>query len=184
MLSPQFFKATARHRETFANLGFTEIGFKKLRRILNPDYRDDGGINFLDANGCYFGQIIYSRFHVPSPVDTDREQVVIAFRAVFEKDSFSCTNNTKSVFDSIPGQTVVRIHSNDAAEIYQRFVDNLKRGNEQPRRFSDLSALRSWFDSQAMEVFRYGVRKGLFIRMSDKEVALAQRKFPPPLPKT
>src|ERR1041384_6676427 len=43
-LSEQFWAATARQRQTFASLGFSELGFKKLKRILNPLHRDNGGI--------------------------------------------------------------------------------------------------------------------------------------------
>ena len=182
-LSPQCLVATVRHRETLRRLGFSEVGFKKLNRILNPLHRDDGGINFLDASRRHYGQLIYNRSHVPPPVNAVRERVVIAFTAVFKDEIFSYANNSNTPFDAVPRQKVVRISSNDAAQIYQRFVDDLKRRNEEPLHFSDLESLRNWFDSNAIEVFNHRVRKRLFIRMSDKEVAIARQKLPPPVAK-
>jgi len=181
-LSERFFQAISPHREAFQRLGFTELGFKKLKRVLNPNHRDDGGINYLDNTRCHFGQLIYNRSHVPPPVSTEREQVVIAFTAVFERGTLSFTNNTKTPLGSVPHHDVVRILSCDEAVIYQRFVEHLKCYNEQPRCFPNLQSLQNWFDANATEVFEYRVRRGLFIRMSDDEVAAARRKLPPPLP--
>jgi hypothetical protein len=162
-------------------LGFSELGFKKLGRILTPNYRDGGGINYLDASRCHFGQITYTKVHAPPPLDVDRESLVIAFTAVFEHGAMSCTNKTKTPYDSVPHHKVVRIPSKDVASIYQRFVELLKQRGEQPRRFPDLQSLKTWFDSNAREVFEDRVSRGLYILMSDDEVAAAQRKLPPPL---
>jgi hypothetical protein len=181
-LSERFFHATSLHRGAFKRLGFTELGFKKLKRVLNPNHRDGGGINYLDSSRCHYGQVIYNRLHVPPPVSTDREHVVIAFTAAFREGVLSYTNKAKTPFDSVPRHTVVRLQSDDTAALYQRFVEHLKQLNEPPRCFPDLPSLQAWFDSDAMEVFEYRVRQRLFIRMSDDEAAAALRKLPPPLP--
>jgi hypothetical protein len=183
-LSERFQQVAAEPREKFKQLGFSELGFKKIRRIINPNYRDTGGINFLGESRCHYGQLIYNKVHAPPPIDQDRESVVIAFTAVFEHELLSCGNNTKTPYDSLPHHKVVRIASNDVASIYQHFVALLKQRAEQPRRFPDLPSLQSWFDSNALEIFEDRVRRGLYIRMSDDEVAIARRKLPPPLPNT
>jgi hypothetical protein len=180
-LSERFFQAISPHREALKRLGFTELGFKKLKRVLNPNHRDDGGINYLDKTRCHFGQLIYNRSHVPPPVSTEREQLVIAFTAVFERGTLSFTNNTKTPLGSVPHHDVVRTPSGDGADIYPRFIKHLTHYNELPRCFPDLQSLQSWFDANATDVFEYRVRRGLFIRMSDDEVAAALRKLPPPL---
>ena len=182
-LSPRFFQVVGPYLQMLHSLGFQEMGFKKLKGILNPLHRDDGGINFLDSSRHHFGQLIYNKSHVPSPVNTDREKVVIAFSAIFEKDTVSYTNNTKTPFDSVPNHNVTRVQLNDAAQIYQQFVNHLGRRGEQPRHFPDQQSLQSWFDSNALEVFNHRVRKGLFVRMTDAEVAIARKKIPPPVPR-
>src|SRR5258708_1959302 len=111
-------------REAFGRLGFTDLGFKKVKRVLNPNHRDAGGINFLDSSRCHFGQLIYNRSHVPPPVSKDRERVVFAFTAVFCEATLSYSNNAKTPFDSVPGHEVLRIPSSDVAGIYQRFVEH------------------------------------------------------------
>jgi hypothetical protein len=183
-LSSGFFKATAAYRESLRILGLEEVGFKKLKRILNPYHRDDGGVNLLDRSHCHFGQIIYNKSHAPRPISKDQEHVVVAFTAVFEQGSLSFTNNARTAFDALPQQEVVRIASNDVTHIYRQFVDAVQKHGNPPLRFGDQQALRDWFDSNAMEVFSFRVRRRLFVRMSDEEVAVTRRRMPPPLPDT
>jgi hypothetical protein len=172
-LSSQFRKATAVPFQEFKKLGFVEQGFKKLTRVLNPNSRDMGGINFLDASRSQFGQLIYNRSAIPSSKD-ERETVVIAFTAVFENDNFSCTNHV-DFFEPIPNHNVVRLQSNDVAFIYGQFVQHLKQRPDSPRRFPDLLSLQAWFDSNAWEIFKFRVHRRTWVRMSDYEVALARR---------
>jgi hypothetical protein len=70
--------------------------------------------------------------------------------------------------------------SNDVAVIYQSFIDEVKKRTGQPRRFNDLNSLQAWFDSNAVEIFEDNVRRGIWVRMSDYEVAVANRDLPPP----
>jgi len=182
-LSARFLEFAAPYRQAFQVLGFQELCFKRLKGVLNPSHRDDGGINFLDSSRCHFGQLIYSKSHVRAPVNVDREQVVISFTAVFEKSAFSYSSYVKNPFDSPPNHKVVKIKSSDPQHIYQCFVNDLKRRSEQPRHFPDLESLQHWFDANTLETFNYRVRKGLFVRMTDAEVALARRNIPPPVPR-
>jgi len=68
--------------------------------------------------------------------------------------------------------------SNDVAAIYRAFVDELKKRTYQPRSFNDLESLKAWFDEDAVEVFEDNVRRGIWVRMSDYEVARAKRDLP------
>jgi len=140
-LSSGFVRATTGCRESLCNLGFNEVGFKKLKCILNPNHRDDGGINLLDRSRCHFGQLIYNKSHAPPPINRDREQVIVAFTAVFEEGTLNYTNNAKTAFDSVPHHAVVRIASNDVAHIYRRFVDAVQGHKEPPLRFANQKAL-------------------------------------------
>jgi hypothetical protein len=180
-LSTRFWAATARQREAFADLGFTGIGFKKLRRILSQLHRDDGGINYLDGSRCHFGQIIYHRLFVPAPVRADREHITIAFTAVFERGSLSYSNS-KSPFDPLPHHEVVRCSTPDVSQLYSKFVEHLNGRPQPPRHFADDQSLRRWFDANQVEVFEAKVRRRLILRMTDAEVETAQRRLPPPLP--
>lgn len=180
-LSTRFRQATALHRNKFKALGFTEQGFKRLKRILNPDSRDRGGINYLDASRCHFGQLLYFRHYLKS-IKAEKEGVVISFTAVFQNECVSCTNNPKSYLEPLPYHKVTRLKSNDVAEIYEQFLELVKKHPEQPRPFPDLQSLQAWFDSNAIELFEDCVRRGWWVKMSDYEVTLAQRKLPPPIP--
>jgi hypothetical protein len=181
-LSERFWAATARHRQAFAKLGFSELGFKKVKRLLNPLYRDSGGVNYLDGSRSHFGQMIYQKTHVPAPVGTDREHITISFTAIYDQGILSCVNN-RSPFDSLPHHEVVRHPSDDVEEVYREFLKLIKRRPKTPRRFADDDSLRRWFDANQQEVFQDRVRRGLFIKMTDAEIEVARRRLPPPLPK-
>lgn len=176
-LTQDFFSTTAKYREQFKTLGFTEQGFKKLKLVLNPNSRDRGGINYLDASRRHFGQLIYSKTFIPAR-GSELVNVVIAFTAVFSDEDFSCTNNPNPTFNHVPGHNVVRVKSNDLAAIYGTFVDELKNRTDQPRSFNNLESLKAWFDESAQEVFEDNVRRGIWVRMSDYEVARAKRDLP------
>lgn len=181
-LSVRFWEATARHRQDLRNLGFAALCYKRLTRILNPQHRDNGGVNYLDKTRSHFGQLIYNRTHVAPPVDIDKEQVTIVFTAIFERGSVSYTNN-KTPFESLPHHRVVRLPSDDVPLMYQQFVNHLKDSGKSPRHFPDDGSLRRWFDENQVEVFEDRVERNVFIKMSDAEVEIARRKLPPPLPK-
>ncbi len=179
-LSEHFLQTAASSRREFERLGFTEVGLKKLRRLLNPHHLDNGGINYIDASRRYFGQLIYNKTHVPLPINADREQVTIAFTAVFQHRTLSYTN-AKFGFDSPSLHEIVRRPSSDVASLHQAFIERLAQCSQPPRHFPDLPSFQVWFDSNAREMFESRVRRGLFIRMSDDEVEIARRILPPPL---
>jgi hypothetical protein len=180
-LCERFWRATARHREDFATLGFFELGLKKVKDFLDPVIRDNGGINYLHTSRAYFAQLVYNRAYVSAPIPTERERISIAFTAVFKQQVISYTNS-RNPFDSIPRYETVRLPSKDVPSLYRRFTEHLKRRAETPDHFPDDDSVRRWFDSSQLEVFEHRVRIGLFIKMTDAEVEAARRKLPPPLP--
>ena len=174
-LSEAFRKATASHREKFKQLGFVEQGFKKLKRVLNPNARDMGGINYLDDSRSYFGQIIYNRAYMPS-LQSEKENVVISFTAVFPNEVFSCTNHV-DFLEPVTNQNVLRLKSDDAGYIHEQFMDHLKQRKNSPRHFPNLQSIQEWFDSNALATFEFRVRRGAWVRMSDFEVEKARREL-------
>jgi len=172
-LSNAFRKAVAVHREKFTQLGFAELGFKRLTRVLNPNSRDTGGINFLGGSGRHFGQIIYNRSFFPK-VGSEVETVTIAFTAVFANETFSCTNHVEYL-EPVPNQNVIRFKSDDAEFLHEQFVRHLSQHTDLPRQFVDLASVQAWFDANARETFEYRVRRGSWVRMSDYEVEKARR---------
>lgn len=172
-LSDAFRKSTAVHRDKFKQLGFVEQGFKKNNRILNPNSRESGGINYLDTSRCYFGQVIYNRSQLSSQ-SSEKETLVISFTAVFPNEVFSCTNHV-DFLEPVPNTTVIRLKSDDAKFIYEEFVKHLAQRTDSPRHFPDMASLQGWFDSNAIAVFEYRVRQGAWQRMSDYEVEKIRR---------
>ena len=176
-LSESCLNATAVHRQKFKQLGFTEVGFKKLTRVLDVNHRDNGGINFLDSRRCYYGQLIYNKSYRPA-IEAEREKVLISFTAVFENEIQSFSNETTTPFESLPHHTVTRIELNDAGGMYEKFVEHLAQRTDKPRHFPDLESLRAWNDAEKLAVFEERVRQGKFVRMSDYEVTIARSKLP------
>ena len=110
------------------------------------------------------------------PTQEEKEIAVIAFTAVFENESFICTNQ-QDFFESVPNHNVVRHNSNDVDFIYGQFVQHLKQRTDSPRHFPDLPSLQAWFDANAREIFEFRVHRGSWVRMSDFEVEVARRKL-------
>lgn len=184
-LSPDFWQATKPHRRDFEQLGFTRCRLSKQIKILNPLIRDTGAIFYLDSSRRYFGQLLYNRHYQPSR-HAEINEIVIAFTAVFEHDSFSCTNNRKS-FDSLSSAKVCRLQSYDVHRIYHRFQEELQRRSDSPRTFPDVESIRQWFDARQIKNFEDRVRRGLFIPMSDGEIEAARAAMQPgspPAPQT
>lgn len=179
-LSDDCRKAITEYHDKFRQLGFSALNFKKLTRVLNPSYIDNGGINYLGGSSRYFGQLIYHKVNVPS-LNRTNEKVLVVFTAVYEKEIFSCTNNIQKEVAPLSRHHVVRIDSNDAELLYKEFIEQLKQRADQPCQFSDVQSLASWSDSSQFELFEQNVRKRLWVRMSDYEVAVARRKLPPQL---
>jgi hypothetical protein len=175
-LSESCLAAVTVHRQKLKEFGFAEVGFKKLGRLLNPNHRDNGGINFLDGSGCHFGQLIYNKSYYAGS-DAVKEKVLIAFTAVFENEIESFTNEAATFFKPLPYHRVNRIESDDVAFVYQSFVQHLTRRIDKPRQFADLQSLREWFDAEQFAIFEERVRTGIFVRMSDYEVTVARSKL-------
>ena len=180
-LSAEFFHVAEPYRQAFKPLGFSEVGFKKLKRVLNPLHRYSGGINFLDGSRRHYAQLRYVKLYAPPPINRDRKTVVVSFTAVFREKTVSYANKTRSPFEAVENHEVFGVATDDVAVIYQRFADHLKRQKEEPRSFPDLQSLQSWFDSDKREVFEQRVRRGYFIPMTDAEVAALRGKLPPVL---
>jgi hypothetical protein len=168
-LSEAFRKAAAPYREKFKKLGFAEQGFKKLKRVLSAVHRDDGGINYLDASRCQYGQMIYNRSFLRKQ-QAEKEHVIVAFTAVFQNEILSCTNRTTPADDVLPNHKVIRIETDNVMLLHQKFVEELRQRGDQPRRFDELPSLQAWFNANKIEIFEDKVRRGLWVRMSDYEV--------------
>ncbi len=174
-LSDQFRQMTAKYRLKFATLGFAEQGFKKVGRILNRNFRDTGGINYLDASRRYFGQLIYNRSYLPS-LQSEKESVIISITAVFATEAFSYTNQP-DFLGPVPNHEVTRIPSDDVAVLFEQFEQRIRQRLDVPRHFPDLRSLQTWFDSTAWNVLEHRVRQGTWVRMSEFEVESARRKM-------
>jgi hypothetical protein len=170
-LSEEFWHATKPHRKDFEQLGFVPCRLNKSN-TLKPLYRDSGGVNYLDPSRRYFGSLIFLRIYRPS-VGRATNEIIITFTAAFKDHDFSCTN-TRKTFDPLPETRVLRVHSYEVNFIYQEFSKALQRYKETPRQFADLDSTRQWFDARQQKAFEERVKRGLFVRMSDQEVAAAK----------
>jgi hypothetical protein len=185
-LSDQFWLAMGPHRSHFERLGYTECGFQKITKSLNPTVRDTGVIWYLDPTRHFIGRLFYSRLRGRS-TGAELSHVSIAFTAAFERGTLSCTNNRKG-FDPLSENQVTRINSCDVTFIHQQFQSHLKQRKETPLEFPDQESLRRWFDARRIAAFEERARRRLYIPMTEQEVAAAKARvaqaasgiFPPP----
>lgn len=174
-LSEEFWLATKPHRKDFEELGFSECRFSKSDS-LNALKRDSGAVNYLDSTRRYFGILLYVR-NFGRTKRQEINEIIIAFTAVFEKGSFSCTNTRKTFDGAGDGGEVIRLDSYDVKFIYQQFLLGLGKRKKMPREFPDLESLRQWFDARQLKAFEDRVRRRLFIPMTEHEVATAKARL-------
>jgi hypothetical protein len=109
-------------------------------------------------------------------LQSEKENVVISFTAVFSNEVFSCTNHV-DFLEPGPNQNVIRLKSDDIGYIHEQFIQNLKQRADSPRHFPDLPSIQTWSDANALATFEFRVRRGAWVRMSDYEVEKARRKL-------
>jgi len=171
-LSEEFWLATKPHRKDFEQLGFVQCRLARTKS-LNPTIRETGGVNYLDSTRCHFGKLSFLRvFRRARGVETN--EIIIAFTAAFENDrTFTCTNQ-KKLYDPVFDSEIVHIDSYDVNFIYRQFLERLQQRKETPRSFPDLESFRQWFDVRQIKAFEERVRRGLYVPMTEREIAAAR----------
>lgn len=182
-LSEQFWQRTAKHREAMEKLGFVGCGFSRLKDEfnLNPLNTDNGKVIYIHKNKAHIALVIYHKTRVPEPVNKDKEVTVAVFTAAYPIGSLSCSN-ARGGFEPNPDEQVIRIRTGDVFALYDTFLNALKRKPEQPLTFSTPVQMQQLFDERLIKRFENRVARGLFVKMTDEEIAEARRKKPPPLP--
>lgn len=181
-LPERFWGASVREREAVERLGFVEVGCGTLKpwMNLNPAILGQGRITYLDSTRRIVCSVICVRNLLPAPLNREVETVVTAFAAYFEGNALCVTNHPR-VFDTVPGSTVIRMPTGDAAAMCERIGAAIRVRKTEPRAFPDVVLLRESFDAELIREFEARVRRGLFVRMTEDEIAEARRSMPPPV---
>ena len=179
-LSTRFWAVTTRHRATFGQLGFASCGCARIKPALNlqPLYRDDGKITYVGRDRTCIGGMFYSRFWTPAPINREQEQVVIWFTSVFDKAIVSCTNSRRS-FDPVKGEKGARVSTDDPALVHAKLISLCRSQKGSPRTFADEPSIRDWFDGYVTRTFQSRASRGLFVKMTEDEIAEARSRMPP-----
>jgi len=180
-LSRRFWEFTTPHRLELNRLGFQELEFSRIKRNLDPNGRDNGGITYLDATRSHTCLLAYLHLSTPGPVVRNVEKAVVAFSAALPSGALSVTNNRAS-FDAGPGQRTVRVVTENLQVLYDALLKEIRAAGETPAVFPDKASVERWFDENQLIAFEDRARRGLYVRMSDAEVEMARRKLPPPVP--
>lgn len=183
-LSEQFWQRTTAQREAMTQLGFVCCGFSRLKDEFNLNRlnTDNGKAIYIHKNKAHIAMVIYHKTRIPEPVNKDKEVTVAVFTAAFPVGSLSCSN-ARGGFEPNPDEQVIRIRNDDVFALYDIFLDALKRKSEEPLTFSTTEQMQQLFDERLIKRFENRVKRGLFVKMTDEEIAQARRKIPPPLPK-
>jgi hypothetical protein len=177
-LSEAFWKATGSQREGFERLGFKEVGFGRLKQSLNlhPLARDDAKLTYLDAERSCIGMLFYTRFWVPSPINKNHENITIAFSRIY-KDTVVSSSNNKHSFDPANGEEVIRLRSEEVGVLHSALARKCAGKAEASQVFADDATLRAWFDRHQITTFESRVRRGLFVKMTEQEIAAARAQL-------
>jgi len=183
-LSEQFWQRTTKQREAIEKLGFVSCGFSRLKNelSLNRLNVDNGKVTYIHKNNIHISLVLYHKTRIPEPVNKEKEEIVVAFSAAFPIGSLSCSN-ARGGFEPNPDEQVTRNYTDDVFALYETFLNALKQKSAQPLTFSTPEQMRQLFDERLIKRFENRVKRGLFVKMTDEEIAEARRKIPPPLPK-
>lgn len=163
------------HRDRMAGLGYVECVFFKVQKNIRAAARDSGSILYLHGNRRQIGRLAFHKV-INSRTESYLISTSIGFSSSFGNGVLSYTNQWLS-FDGDPKNEVVRLRSYDAEDIHRQFEVHLSRRNETPREFSDVAALREWFDANQISYFERQLQRGLYIRMTDQEIAVAKDRL-------
>jgi len=169
-LPERFWKATESSRREIESLGFSECSYNGLPRDLNQSFSEGGRVLYVDTRRNTIAQAIHRwAENSPEPI----ESVSTVFTLGVGDRTVHYTNH-QYIFDLPPRQKYVTMPSASPSDLYARLQGDLKHGSEPPRHFSDLEGIYRFFDDAAIEVFHDGVDRGLFVPMSDDDVAAAK----------
>ncbi|HEY1173011.1 MAG TPA: hypothetical protein VGH19_16705 [Verrucomicrobiae bacterium] len=173
-LPAQVLEKLQANRADIQALGFNEFAYGQDRRSLVPDLRENGSISFLHQERNITAILLYTKMVIESLANREIETTIVAFTSAIGNTALTASNDTKG-FDVIPGRIFVPVNSNSPTVIFSAFKNALNKSGKQPRVFNDSTEANQWQDQMTWEAFTHRVHRQLFIKMTDAEVAEAEK---------
>jgi hypothetical protein len=175
-LSPLMLERFDQARADFQRLGFNEFWLFRSPISLT------GGISCallaLHPAKTTTGKVIYAAFRT-------REQQVVTFQSELSDGTILSTTNKRRDFDPPPDAIVERYIGESAAGLWERHQKKLEtlQPHNPPVRLADFSQLAAFEDKLIQRSFDDKIRRGIWVEMTDAEVAaLRAKRLPPPIP--
>jgi hypothetical protein len=173
-LSPRFWAATEATRAAFGALGYTECVLSRPSRSLSPLHLDSGGITYVDSTRTVIASVVYTRTRIGPPVDTEAEAVLAAVSVALGEGALSVVSHG-NVFDPAPGNALVVLRSASVSTLHRALSARVQQCRQRPRVFASDDQVLSWLDGRELAALRDRVARGLLVRLTDAEVADAER---------
>lgn len=128
------------------------------------------GIEMLHNSGESIGKVIHATFG-------SLTSLVTVFLSVSDNGKITATTNKKPELNAPPEVDTERMAGFAVAELWQRHLERLSaaRTIRAVRRFQGFDDVASFEDEWVKRIFEYQVSRGVWVEMSESEVAALRR---------
>jgi hypothetical protein len=159
----------------FRELGFDQFWFYTLKDslMIGSTY----GVQALHSSHLAVGKILFVSLR-------NRERLVLAFLSRFDDGTILATTDKKPDFRTLPKYIVQRFPGAGARrlwELHQKKQAALSV-SASPLTFANFEQTASFDDETSRASYEDKIRRGIWVEMTDAEVAALRAKLPPPLP--
>jgi hypothetical protein len=159
----------------FRELGFDQFWFHTLKDVLM--IASGYGVQALHSSHLVIGQILFVSYKA-------RERFALAFVSRFSDGTILATTDTKPNFRPLPNYIVQRFPGAGARrlwELHQKKQAALST-SAAPLTFANFEQTAAFADEASRASFEDRIRRGIWVEMTEAEVAALRAKLPPPLP--
>jgi hypothetical protein len=159
----------------FQQLGFDQFWFYTLKNSLTSG--SSYGVLSLHSSHHTLGKIIYVSIKAHTTL-------VLALMSELGDGTVFATSNKKQDFNQSPQYIAQRAPGAGAArlwELHQMKLEGLSR-TRPPKKFTDFDQVAAFDDRFLRLSYDDKIRRGIWVEMTEAEVAALRAKRPPPLP--
>ena len=157
-------------------LGFNQFWFYTSKNSLTSGF--GYAVQALHSSHEVVGKIIYVSVKT-------RESLVLAFLSELNDGILLATTNRKHDFNSPPKHVIQRKLGANASQLWELHQEQLAECGlkNPPEVFADFDQLAAFEDKNSRRLYEDKIKRGIWVEMTDSEVAdLRSKQLPPPIP--
>jgi len=175
-LPPPIIGKLSRGVKDLQEVGFDQFWFYATKNSLTRGF--GYGVQALHPSLTTIGKVVYVSYKT-------RERLALALFSDLSDGTILGTTNKKEDFNDPPRRIIKRKPGANAWELWdlhQKRLTQLNRNNP-PKIIADFDQVAAFEDKNLHDAHEDKVRRGIWVEMSDAEVAaLRSKRLPPPIP--